>query len=44
MGATIQVYNNVTDGLWMFMKEISSDGDISIVITLLNLSSFYKPY
>ncbi|XP_065887974.1 uncharacterized protein [Dysidea avara] len=32
VGATIQVYNNVTGGdLWMFMKEISSDGDISTV-------------
>lgn len=31
VGATIQVYNNVTGGQWMFMKEISSDGDISTV-------------
>ena len=31
VGATIQVFNNVTGGRWMFMKEISSDGDISTV-------------
>ena len=31
VGATIQVFNNVTGGQWMFMKEISSDGDISTV-------------
>ena len=33
VGATIQVFNNVTGGQWMFMKEISSDGDISTVRT-----------
>ena len=41
MGATIQVYNNVTGGQWMFMKEISSDGDISTVIIPLSISCFY---
>ena len=33
VGATIQVFNNVTGDRWMFMKEISSDGDISTVRT-----------
>ena len=30
-GGTIAVYNNVTEETWMFMKEISSDGDVSTV-------------
>ncbi|CAI8008073.1 Glutaminase A [Geodia barretti] len=30
-GATVAVYNYVTDETWMFMKEISSDGDVSTV-------------
>jgi hypothetical protein len=30
-GATVAVYNQVTDETWMFMKEISSDGDVSTV-------------
>ena len=30
-GGTIAVYNDVTKETWMFMKEISSDGDVSTV-------------
>ena len=31
IGATVAVYNPVIDETWMFMKEISSDGDVSTV-------------
>ena len=31
VGGTITVWNNVTNEVWMFMKEISSDGDVSTV-------------
>ena len=31
VGATIAVWNNVTEEVWMFMKEISSGGDVSTV-------------
>ena len=34
VGATIAVANNVTGEIWMFMKEISSDGDVSTVCKL----------
>ena len=30
-GGTVAVFNNVTNEVWMFMKEISSDGDVSTV-------------
>ena len=30
-GATVAVYNSIADETWMFMKEISSDGDVSTV-------------
>ena len=33
-GATVGVYNNVTGDWWMFLKEISSDGDVSTVCEL----------
>ena len=31
VGATVTVWNDVMQEVWMFMKEISSDGDISTV-------------
>ena len=31
VGGTQSVWNNVTGEHWMFMKEISSDGDVSTV-------------
>lgn len=31
MGGTIAVWNNITGEPWMFLKEISSDGDVSTV-------------
>ena len=34
-GATVAVYNNVTGGPWMFLKEISSGGDVSTVCELI---------
>jgi len=33
-GGTVAVWNNVTKEMWMFMKEISSDGDVSTVCKL----------
>ena len=33
-GGTVVVWNNVTEEIWMFMKEISSDGDVSTVCEL----------
>ena len=34
-GATVGVYNNVTGETWMFLKEISSSGDVSTVCELI---------
>ena len=34
-GATVAVYNNVTGGPWMFLKEISSGGYVSTVCELI---------
>jgi len=34
------VWNNVTEQMWMFMKEISSDGDVS---TVCKLNKQYRP-
>ena len=34
-GATVAVYNNVTEEPWMFLKEISSGGDVSTVCELI---------
>ena len=34
VGATVTVWNDVTEEVWMFMKEISSDGDVSTVCLL----------
>lgn len=31
MGGTITVWNDAMNEAWMFMKEISSDGDVSTV-------------
>lgn len=31
VGGTVAVWNNVTEEPWMFLKEISSDGDVSTV-------------
>ena len=31
LGGTVSVWNNVTKEAWMFLKEISSDGDVSTV-------------
>ena len=31
VGATVTVWNDVTQEVWLFMKEISSDGDVSTV-------------
>ena len=33
VGGTITVWNRITQEAWMFMKEISSDGDVSTVST-----------
>ena len=30
-GGVVAVWNNVTNEQWMFLKEISSDGDVSTV-------------
>ena len=31
VGATVTVWNDVIQEAWMFMEEISSDGDVSTV-------------
>ena len=39
-GATVAVYNSIVDETWMFMKEISSDGDVSTVNVQRRLEAF----
>ena len=41
-GATVAVYNNVTEEPWMFLKEISSGGDVSTVCELIAKNTLLK--
>ena len=41
VGGTIVVWNNVTNEEWRFMKEISSDGDVSTVDVIYPASPFF---
>ena len=43
-GATIAVYNSVINKMWMFLKEISSDGDVSTVSHTLNRTYLHSIY
>jgi len=39
IGGTIAVWNNVTEEIWIFMKEISSGGYVSTVCKLSEKAS-----
>ena len=42
VGGTVTVWNEVREEIWMFMKEISSDGDVSTVIKIkIIMVNFY---